>query len=207
MVDVVVSVAVDPQGDSTLPNERVEIGRERRTQRTRRMIRRLRLRIWRMVGDHNCSSGIMPRQLVFQPSDGLLMNSYGVTRAKNAIFRAEPNDSIVIHHVFRRLHGGFRLASQRKICPEGAAKKREASKLNGLIFEQLDVTAPGLIFQPLRQFRKCVPVKFVIPKHINHGLVTKMAFGPFQSLASEVDVPRKHHNVRLGRWNDHRAKF
>ena len=76
MVDVVVSVAVDPQGDSTLPNERVEIGCERRTQRTRLMIRRLRLRTWRMVGDHNCSSGIMPRQLVFQPRDGVLKNSY-----------------------------------------------------------------------------------------------------------------------------------
>src|ERR1039458_10146869 len=106
MVDVVVSVAVDPQGNMTLPNERVEIGRERRTQRTRRMIRRLRLRTWRIMGDNDCSSGIMTRQLVFQPSDGLLMNSYGVTRAKNAIFRPESNDSIIIHYVFRRLHAG-----------------------------------------------------------------------------------------------------
>src|ERR1039457_2619959 len=105
MVDFVVSVAVDPQGDSTLPNKRVEIGRERRPQRPRRMIRRLRLRTWRMVADHNCSSGIMPRQLVFQPRDGLLMNSYGVTRAKNAILRAEPNDSIVIHRSEERRVG------------------------------------------------------------------------------------------------------
>ena len=77
----------------------------------------------------------------------------------------------------------------------------------GLIFEQLDVTAPGLTFQPFRQFGECVPVNFVIPKHINHGRITQMAFGPFRSLAPEVDVPASDHNVRLGRWNGHRAKF
>lgn len=94
-----------------------------------------------MMRDNNGPGRVVPRQFALQPSNRFPVNCDGIARLENAIRAAESNKSVVIYEPLRLRHGLLWIGSQRKIRPERASQKREATQLNRAVFQQVGVAA------------------------------------------------------------------
>jgi hypothetical protein len=65
----------------------------------------------------------------------------------------------------------------------------------------VNVAPLGLTSKGLRQHREIVVVELMITQDVNNLLILKLGVNPCQAVSTNTYVTRKHHHIRIRRWN------
>jgi hypothetical protein len=144
-------------------------------------------------------------ELRLQPGNGGLMPFNRVPGMQPA--RLGSDQLEIIHKIPGRLHRLRRFGPQLEVCPQGAAQKRDAANLDGLIFQKVDVASLNLGPASRQQWLHVVAVKFMVAHDVNDGMFRKLLPRPFDAPAALMDVASQNYHVGIGSLRRPIAEF
>jgi len=100
------------------------------------------------------------------------------------------------HPVPGSQHCRVGIRPELEVRPQGAAEEGKAPDLDGLIFQQTDITPFNSGSELLEHSRNRMTVELVVAYDINDGLLREVLFHPLDAFATHMDVARQNHHVR-----------
>ena len=143
----------------------------------------------------------------FQPKRRIRVSSPQVGGAQLPIARQSSDVPKVIHALFCHKATHHWVAIKRKIGPQRCTEKRHVADVDARVLQNVDIGAGRFLSQFAEQLRYRLPVEFVIPENVDHGLCRNCSTDPFQSVVADTHIAGQYDYVRFDRRHAERREL